>query len=241
MKKKLLNKPVFAVLIAVLTAVLTAVILIPALYYHGADVTAKEAMVPDGNVTVTRTGYGWFFDGPSDEYLLAFYPGAGVEPAAYAPLLRLLAGEGVDVCLIRSPLRFAILDDDAAADALKLYSHPHKYVGGHSLGGAVAANFAAAHSDEVEGAILLAAYPTEQTDSGLILSIYGSEDGILSMDRVEDGRGLAGGDYVEHVISGGNHAQFGNYGKQRGDGEASVSAESQQKETAELIAQTLAG
>ena len=42
-------------------------------------------------------------------------------------------------------------------------------------------------------------------------------------------------DCEHHVIAGGNHAQFGSYGKQNGDGNASVSAEDQQRQTAELV------
>ena len=53
--------------------------------YYRADVAAEEALVSDGNVSVERTGYGWYFDGPGEESALVFYPGGKVEETAYAP------------------------------------------------------------------------------------------------------------------------------------------------------------
>ena len=224
---------------AVLLLLLLVILLYLGTYYH-ADETAAGALLSDGTVSVTENGAGWFFDGPSDERILVFYPGGKVEESAYAPLMRRLAGEGMDVWLLKLPFRLAVFDVDKADRVIDLGSYAYRYVGGHSLGGAMAAVYASEHGDKLDGVILLAAFPTRPLDADLpLLVIYGSEDGVLNREKVAEGRKYAQGRYAEVVIEGGNHAQFGNYGKQRGDGEASVSREEQQERTAEIIAENL--
>ncbi|MBQ8986413.1 MAG: alpha/beta fold hydrolase [Lachnospiraceae bacterium] len=208
-------------------------------YYH-ADSTALTALEPDPEsddaVTVTKTEYGWYFDGPSERDALVFYPGAKVEETAYAPLLHLLAAEGMDVCLVKMPFHLAFFGANKAGDVMAEYDYEHWYVGGHSLGGAMAANYAAEHAEELTGLVLLAAYPTKQLDESLsVVSIYGSEDGVLNMDNLAKGDAYLPKTSLKCVIEGGNHAQFGNYGAQDGDGEASISAEEQQRKTVEMI------
>ena len=108
------------------------------------------------------------------------------------------------------------------------------------MGGAMAASWAAEHGDRIEGVVLLAAYPTKQLDADLTeLLIYGSEDHVLNLEKVRDGEQYAPEDYYTCIISGGNHAQFGNYGVQSGDGSALITPEEQQDETVRLIIQGL--
>lgn len=205
--------------------------------YYRADDTAQAALVPDGSVTVAQTGYGYYFDGPGNAAALIFYPGAMVEETAYAPLLRQLAERGVDVCLLKVPLHMAVLSMDRAESVLGEHDYARWYVGGHSLGGAVAAICAAKHPEDFAGVVLLAAYPTKQLDESLTeLSLYGSEDGVLNRARLEEGRQYAPAESSELVIVGGNHAQFGSYGLQRGDGEAAISPEEQWTQAADFIA-----
>ena len=219
---------------------ITAVFLIYTGTYYHADETAKAALQSDETVSVVQTEYGWFFDGPSEENLLVFYPGAKVEETAYAPLLHGLADQGMDVCLVKMPFRLAVFGAEKANDVLALYDHENKYIGGHSLGGAMAANYASEHGGQLSGVILFAAYPTKPLEDHLILlSIYGSEDGVLNMGKVSAGREYAPSNYFESVIEGGNHAQFGNYGAQKGDGTARISAEEQLQLTIELIRQNV--
>lgn len=216
-------------------ALMVGFLIYAGIYYH-ADGTALAALESDGVVEVTRTDFGWRFDGPSETEALIFYPGAKVEAAAYAPLLRQLAGAGMDVLLVEMPLRFAFFGMDKAAPLLEQYDYVNWYIGGHSLGGAVAANYACACPERLSGVILLAAYPTKPMDESLVLiSIYGSEDGLLNPDRVAAGRDYAPKTYAEIVLEGGNHAQFGSYGVQTGDGEAVLSPEEQRRQTVEAI------
>lgn len=206
--------------------------------FYYADETGKAALESTDSVTVSITDYGWFFDGPGEEDALIFYPGAKVEASAYAPLLRLLAEEGMDVCLVEMPFRMAVFGMNKADAVMKEYTCEHWYMGGHSLGGAVAANYAAAHGDSLTGLVLCAAYPTKKLDDRLLMiSIYGSEDGVLNRKKIEEGRAFAPAESYEYVIQGGNHAQFGSYGPQKGDGQAAISAEEFRKEAVGYVIQ----
>ena len=206
-------------------------------YYH-ADASALSALESDGTVTVTKTDYGWLFDGPSESDALIFYPGGKVEETAYAPLLHLLADETMDVLLVKMPFHLAVFGIDKANELIPRYDYSNWYIGGHSLGGAMAASFAAKHPSQLAGVILLAAYPTEKVDDSItVTTIYGSGDGVLNMKKLAEGKKYLPKNAGIYVIDGGNHAQFGNYGVQKGDGKAAISAEEQLKQTVELVKQ----
>ena len=233
MKKRKLNRLI--PILIVITASVSAFFAYTADYYHASE-SAEAALESDAGVQVTHTGYGWIFDGPSDENALVFYPGAKVEETAYAPLLHRLAAEGMDVCLVKMPFHLAIFGINKASDVMNQYEYDSWYVGGHSLGGAMAANYAAEHGSQLDGLILLAAYSTKTLDSALNeISIYGSEDTVLNMEKLASGRSCAPTAFHEFEIAGGNHAQFGNYGPQKGDGAASISEDEQQRRTVDLI------
>lgn len=204
-------------------------------YYH-ADRTAVMMLRTDEYASVTSSQTGLLFDGPGEEDLLIFYPGAKVQETAYAPLLRQIAEEGMDVFLVRMPARLAFFGSNKADEALQeTADYANVYIGGHSLGGAMAANYAAEHAESLDGVILLAAYSTKPLPDSLpVLSVYGTEDGVLNRGNYE--KNLANvPNLKEFVIEGGNHAQFGSYGEQRGDGEASIDPGRQWNETAEAI------
>lgn len=203
--------------------------------YH---VTDKEKALADTEfVKVTKTDFGYVFDGPSEENALIFYPGAKVEDLAYAELLKQIAAEGADCYLVHMPLNFAILGINKADKIMSEYEYEHWYLGGHSLGGAMAAYYAAENGEKLDGLIFLAAYSTKDLSNSdmKILSVYGSEDKVVNMEKIEQGRELMPDDYEEYCIDGGNHAGFGDYGKQSGDGEASISADEQKAVTAEKM------
>ena len=202
-------------------------------YYHG-DAKAAAALLSDDEVTVTETGKTWFFDGPSEDDAFIFYPGGKVAAEAYAPLMHEMASEGVDAFLVKMPFNLAFLGMDRASVIMKKADYDHWYIGGHSLGGVAAAAFAAGHEADLDGLILLAAYPAKEIDEQLPgLMIYGSEDHVLNMKAVF--KALDRWKSTTHVIVGGNHAGFGDYGKQKGDGAASISPDKQQEEAAAVI------
>ena len=210
-------------------------------YYH-ADEAALAALRSDGAVTVTQTETGWFFDGPSESDALIVYPGGKVEETAYAPLLRQIADGQMDVFLLKDPFRLAVLSPGKAGDVMASRSYANWYVGGHSLGGVMAADFAAKHAAELRGLVLLASYPTGDLAPSLrVLSISGSEDGVLDRQKLEAGIQYLPAGTVIQVIPGGNHAQFGSYGPQKGDGTALISPTEQWAETAALIGEVFGG
>ena len=169
---------------------------------------------------------------------IIFYPGGKVEVESYLPLMAEFAQRGVLCVLIEMPGNLAVLDMDAAEGIREWFPDVETwYIGGHSLGGSMAASWAAENAGQLEGLVLLAAYSTEDLrETGLrVLSAYGSEDGVLDLENYEEYRGNLPKSVSETVIDGGNHACFGSYGPQDGDGTPRITAEQQMKETAELL------
>lgn len=205
-------------------------------YYH-ADETALQATSSTEAVSVVSVKNGLLFDGAGEDAAIIFYPGAKVEYIAYAPLMMQLAENGVDCFLVKMPCNLAILGINSADEIIAEYDYEQWYMAGHSLGGAMAASYSAEHLDELSGLILLAAYSTKslQANNFAVLSIYGSEDGVLNLDKLQAGRAYLPEDFTEEIIAGGNHSGFGSYGEQSGDGEAQISQEQQWAQTAELI------
>ena len=200
-------------------------------YYRAEDV-ALEVMAQGSGITVQDNLTILSPTYPTDTAII-FYPGAKVEAEAYLPLLDQIRQTGVTCILVHMPFNMAIFNADAAEEVISRFPEiQHWYVAGHSMGGAMASKFASDHLDQVDGLILMGAYiygdyPDEDT-----LTIYGSLN-----QSVEDNI-----DYTENIveIEGGNHAQFGNYGPQKGDLPAAISAEEQQEQTVAAIGEFLA-
>lgn len=207
--------------------------------YYRASEEVNEYFNKGGDVSVDYIDSGLYLDGPGRENAFIFYPGAKVQYTAYIPLMYELAESGIDVFLINMPCNLAIFGINKADDIVSEYNYEHLYLGGHSLGGAMAAVYAAKHADStgLEGLILLAAYPTKSlAESDLrVLTIYGSEDKVLNREKIEAGRSLMPPGATERVIEGGNHAHFGCYGEQKGDGTACISAQEQWEQTVSAI------
>ena len=206
--------------------------------YYRADETAIAAMASVSGITVQQSGSTFAFVPEQAETGFIFYPGGKVEYTAYAPLMRALAENGVLCVLTKMPLNLAVLDMNAADGIPEQYPQVERwYIGGHSLGGSMAASHAAKNDDRYEGLVLLASYSTADISaSGLdVISLYGSEDGVLNMDKYAEYKVNLPADMEEHVIDGGCHAGFGSYGAQEGDGIPSISGEEQLQLTAQLL------
>ena len=205
---------------------------------YKADSNVLKYLNSTESVKVSEIKEGYFFDGPSNEKAVVFYPGAKVEYKAYAKLMYEIAESGMDCFLIKMPFNMAIFNVNKADKIINKYEYDSWYIGGHSMGGAMACNYASSHADKLKGVIALAGYPTGQIPDNLeLILIYGNEDKILSKDIYEAGRKYYPSNYRELVIEGGNHAFFANYGEQKGDGKASISCEEQQKQTIDFIFQ----
>lgn len=202
----------------------------------------EEAAVTEGtdDGADLEEGNVYFFDGPGTDTAVVFYPGAKVEASSYAPLMTELSKKGIDCYLCQMPENLALLDTDLAEDVRAANDYDNWYIAGHSLGG-VAASMMLSGSDIAEdwdGMILLASYPTDKI-SIPVLSIYGSEDKVLDHAKYDKvgADGLWPSDFTELVIEGGNHAQFGDYGHQKGDGTATITPAEQLEQTVKAVSE----
>mgnify|MGYP003439364480 FL=1 len=173
-----------------------------------------------------------------------FYPGGKVEYTAYEPLMKACANKGILCVLIEMPFNLAVLDMNAAEGIMSRYPEIENwYIGGHSLGGSMAASYLSKNVDEFEGLILLGSYSTADlsgTDLD-VLSIYGSEDKVMNYEKYTNNKTNLPKDFTEVVINGGCHAGFGMYGAQDGDGIPIISNEEQIRLTAEKISELVNG
>ena len=165
-------------------------------------------------------------------------------PKAYAPIAKALAENGHMSVIIPMPLNLAILNPDAASAVISAYASVQTWViGGHSLGGVMAARYAHSHQEQVDGLALLAAYPEGHVDLNqselAVAVIYGDRDGLLSVDEVERSLDQLPADARVMLIKGANHAQFGWYGEQAGDLPAQISREEQHAQTVAAIRRVL--
>ena len=116
-------------------------------------------------------------------------------------------------------------------------------IGGHSLGGAMSAAYIFNNPNAVEGLALWAAYPAGNNSLAnrdiAVTSISASNDGLATPAKIEASRALLPPGTAWVVIEGGNHAGFGYYGPQNGDGAATISRAEQQAQTIEATVQML--
>ena len=165
-----------------------------------------------------------------------FYPGARVEYTAYEPLLKACAQEGIICIVVQMPQNLAVLGINKGIDAMSYFPNVQNwYIGGHSLGGSMAASCAAGHDGTFKGVILLGSYSTMDISNHNVLSIYGSEDGVIKMNRYNRYKNKLPEGFSEVVIKGGNHAYFGMYGEQKNDGVATITNVEQINITANAI------
>lgn len=196
---------------------------------------ANLALISDKQVLVQSRAEWWEFLPASDQATtgLIIYPGGRVDWRSYAPLAKNIADAGFLVALVPMPFNLAVFAPQKASEVIAAHPEIHQWaIGGHSLGGAMAANFIYQNPEQVQGLVLWASYPAENNSIKnlpiRVLSIYGSEDGLATTDVVEASRDLLPPDARWVQIAGGNHAQFGWYGNQPGDGQPLISREDQQ-------------
>lgn len=207
---------------------------------------AYDALKSDAYVTVS-VGNWLIFTPASSNASTGFiiYPGGRVDFRSYAPLAHSIAAEGYMVVIPLMPLNLAVFGVGIAKDIIRSWSTINSWaIGGHSLGGTMAAQFAYENPSMVKGLILWAAYPASGTDlsrSNLsVTTIHGSNDGLVSTKQIDDSLRLLPPSTVRVEIAGGNHAQFGWYGDQAGDTPATITRDTQQNITVTATVQLLA-
>ena len=202
------------------------------LSYNHAEDTATKYLNGTSQVSVVKIDNGLFVDGEGNETAFIFYPGAKVEYTSYLPMLCDLASQGVDCYVVQMPFNFAIFGENEADSIINSTNYSHYILSGHSMGGYVASSYMV-HSGKGDGLVLFAAYPTEKIEKP-VLSIYGSDDGVLNFKTYNESKTLMG-NLTEVIIDGGNHAQFGYYGNQSGDNPSKITPEKQQGQSVDEI------
>ncbi len=189
-----------------------------------------------------QTPQGWYvFQPPQPTQTgLIFYPGGLVDPAAYAPLMKKLSDQGITTVIVPMPLDLAIFGVNKASDVIAAYPEIKQWIiSGHSLGGSMAAEFVKGHPSAVAGIAFMAAYPADSTNlSALpikVVSIHGSNDGLATESKIQNSLKNLPADTKVVTVEGGNHAQYGDYGPQAGDGAATISREEQQRQTVTAV------
>ena len=228
-----------AVVVAVLTA---ATVWYVNDYYHADNVALAVVADEDGTAdgvevrTLPSGDIAFVPDHPTAG--LVFYPGGKVQPEAYAPLMQKCAQRGILCVLLKPTFNLAIIDMDAANVVTAQFPDVSTWVlAGHSMGGVAAADYASRHPDEFDAIAFLAAYPAVDLSKfdGKVLSIIGSNDGVLNRDKYEQAHDLLPDSVQKLVIEGGNHAYYGNYGEQVNDAQADITRENQQAQVTDAL------
>ena len=219
------------VVLVIVAALISGVIwfLMPLGPLDGAD----DALIDGENVLVGEDPWLTFtpIDGATTGLVL--YPGARVHPVSYAPAARAIAEAGYLTVVVPMPLNLAVLSPNRAGDVIAAHPEIETWaIGGHSLGGAMAAQFANTHRTEIQGVILWAAYPTVNTSlrngQQAVQLLYGTSDCINTPEEVLAGKSRLPDDAEILPIQGGNHLQFGWYEGQLGACAPSISLDEQQ-------------
>ena len=227
--------------IAIITAAILSIIIACGVYlgdYYHANSNAISAFATVNNINKITNKNFVAFEPQNPTAGLIFYPGGKVEHTAYEPLMKSCADRGILCILIEMPFNLAVFDINAADGIKEQYPQIQNwYIGGHSLGGSMAATYLEKNAEDFDGLILLGSYSTaDLSHSNLeVLSIFGSEDWVLDIEKYSENRANLPEKYTEETILGGCHAYFGTYGAQDGDGIPTISNEEQIRITADSI------
>lgn len=195
---------------------------------------ALAALESDELVQVSLDPWITFRPAESPTTGLIFYPGGRVDARAYAVLLRALAAEGYLVVLPEMPLDLAVLNANIADQIIEAYPEINTWaIGGHSLGGSMASQYASDHPDKIQGLMMWGSYPVDSSDlTGgdiQVLLIYGSLDTGSNDPVIEQKKVLLPESTTYIRVDGGNHHQFGDYLDDSDDPLPTISRADQQK------------
>ncbi len=207
---------------------------------YPARMVALSALESTDMVTITQDKWIIFEPNKETETGLIFYPGGLVEPTAYAPILHQIAEKGVLVIITPMPLNLAIFNTGAANAVIDAYPQISTWIlAGHSLGGASAAIFAENNPKRIDAIALWDSYPPDSADLSdntiSVISIFGTRNNFPNTENFDDKKHLLPADTIFIGIEGANHAQFGDYGPQKGDVVASISLAEQHEHVAEIM------
>ena len=206
---------------------------------------AYDAAKSDANVTVSQSQW-LVFEPEATNYTTGFifYPGGRVNYLAYAPYAHAIAAEGYLVVIVPMPLNLAVFGVNSANEVIAAYPNITSWaIGGHSLGGTMAAQYIHDNPKKLEGLALWASYPPSGVDLSkfniTVVTVHGTNDGLVSSQQIDDSLKQLPPETIRVEINGGNHAQFGWYGPQSGDNPTTISRDQQQDLTINATAQML--
>ncbi|MED1563299.1 alpha/beta hydrolase [Alkalihalobacillus alcalophilus] len=184
----------------------------------------------------------WYKFEPTNEEIhstIILYPGGLVKPESYSLLAEELALNQHRVFIIKMPLNLAFFGKDKATPIVDKYQDEPIFIGGHSLGAVFASRFAIEFEEKLDGVFFLASYPDKngslRTTSLPSILLTASEDNVINQKNLKQASDLFSEEHQHFIIEGGNHAYFGSYGQQSGDGESLISAEVQRRHTVMLL------
>ncbi len=221
MSKKKLKIFLISILVVVLVGIAAVVVYLITPY----PVEDQALEILNQSDVVSREGDIITISSGETETAIIFYPGAKVESAAYLPLFeKLVKQTGITCYLVEMPFNLAVLDSTKAQEVISQNQDiKNWYMSGHSLGGSMASAFASDNQDIIDGVIVMGSYVYGEFPTEKSLTVYGTLNAEIAN----------GIDYTDNIviIEGGNHAAFGNYGKQLGDPVGEITAKQQQDET----------
>ena len=197
---------------------------------------AVEALESDNQVRVTEDPWLTFSpisDSPNTGFI--FYPGGRIDPKGYASLMHVIASKGYLVVVPEMPINMAVFNSNIADEIIAYFRDvDHWVIGGHSVGGTMAAQYTDKHPEAIDGLAIWASYPADSTDiSDLgipVVSIYGSRELRVNDTSVGERKHLLPEDTLYFRIEGGDHHQFGSYEIDSEDHLATTGRASQHKQ-----------
>jgi dienelactone hydrolase len=236
-KKKHTHEIVLLISLTSLTTIWGGFAIYCGFYYHALPEADSSLLSHDGVVVSSSKRLYSFVPEKPEILSYVFYPGGKVEAKAYAPFCFALAQKGNPVYLCVMPFNLAFFDSEAASRVIDNHEAERWVIVGHSLGGAFAGSYASAHASKLSGIVFLASYTTQDLSKTNLksLSIYGSEDGVMNREKYNESLRNLPSDHQEIVLQGGNHASFGDYGEQSGDGKATITFTEQIQKSVDAI------
>ena len=212
-------------------------------YYH-ADNIALGALYSTENYTVMNTDDSITFTPTANNSStgVILYPGAKVQAESYSVLASELAKNGYTTIIVKMPFNLAFFGVNRADKVISQHGEIDTWViGGHSLGGVFASDYAVNNQNKIKGVIYLAAYPSKNASNASFeaLSIRGSLDGLTTSEDISKNLNKYPENTTFVTIDGGNHYNFGDYGEQAGDNNSTITKEEQQSLTITYILEFL--